>query len=78
MTAVDDGTMPGEWGSMCFDDEGHPAQRNVLIENGVLKSYLVDILGSRLMNHRHRQRQATGLYICTHFPHDQHFLRRRQ
>ena len=51
MTAVDDGTMPGEWGSMCFDDEGHPAQRNVLIENGVLKSYLVDILGSRLMNH---------------------------
>lgn len=51
VTAVDDGTMPGEWGSMCFDDEGHPAQRNVLIENGVLKSYLVDILGSRLMNH---------------------------
>ena len=51
VTAVDDGTMPGEWGSMCFDDEGHSAQRNVLIENGVLKSYLVDILGSRLMNH---------------------------
>ncbi|MBO4412031.1 MAG: TldD/PmbA family protein [Lachnospiraceae bacterium] len=51
VTAVDDGTMPGEWGSMHFDDEGNPAQRNVLIENGILKSYLVDILGSRLMNH---------------------------
>lgn len=49
--AVDDGTMEGEWGSMHFDDEGNPAQRNVLIENGILKSYLVDILGSRMMNH---------------------------
>lgn len=51
VTAVDDGTLEGEWGSMRFDDEGHPSQRNVLIENGILKSYLVDILGSRLMNH---------------------------
>lgn len=51
VTAIDDGTMPGEWGTMSFDDEGNPAQRNVLIENGVLKSYLVDILGSRLMEH---------------------------
>lgn len=51
VNAVDDGTLPGEWGSMHFDDEGNPAQRNLLIENGVLKSYLVDRLGSRLMNH---------------------------
>ncbi len=51
VTAVDDGTIPGEWGSMNYDDEGNPAGRNVLIENGVLKSYLVDILGSRLMDH---------------------------
>ncbi|MBR3299008.1 MAG: TldD/PmbA family protein [Clostridia bacterium] len=50
VTAVDDGTLPGEWGSMNYDDEGSPAQRNVLIENGVLKSYLVDRLGSRLMD----------------------------
>ena len=51
VTAIDDGTLPGEWGSMRFDDEGNPSQRNVLIENGILKSYLVDILGSRIMNH---------------------------
>ncbi len=51
VNAVDDGTLPGEWGSMHFDDEGNPAQRNLLIENGILKSYLVDILGSRLMDH---------------------------
>lgn len=51
VTAVDDGTMPGEWGSMRVDDEGTPSQRNVLIENGILKTYLVDMLGGRLMNH---------------------------
>lgn len=51
VNAVDDGTLEGEWGSMRYDDEGNPAQRNLLIENGILKTYLVDILGSRLMNH---------------------------
>lgn len=49
VTAVDDGTIPGAWGSVNIDDEGHPTERNVLIENGVLKSYLVDRLGSRRM-----------------------------
>ena len=49
VTAVDDGTMPGEWGSIGCDDEGTPAQRNVLIENGILKSYMIDLLGSRRM-----------------------------
>ena len=49
VNAVDDGTMPFEWGSMFVDDEGNPAQRNLLIENGVLKGYLVDRLGSRRM-----------------------------
>ncbi|MCE5236675.1 MAG: TldD/PmbA family protein [Clostridiaceae bacterium] len=51
VTAVDDGTLKGEWGTVNIDDEGTPAQRNILIENGVLKSYLVDLLGSRLMGH---------------------------
>lgn len=51
VTAVDDGTLAGEWGSMRVDDEGMPTQRNVLIENGILKTYLVDLVGSRLMNH---------------------------
>ena len=49
VTAVDDGTIPGAWGSINIDDEGHPSQRNVLIENGVLKSYLIDRLNGRRM-----------------------------
>ncbi|MBQ9806094.1 MAG: TldD/PmbA family protein [Clostridia bacterium] len=49
VTAIDDGTIPGAWGSVNIDDEGTPTQRNVLIENGVLKSYMIDRLGSRRM-----------------------------
>ena len=49
VTAIDDGTIPGAWGSINIDDEGTPAQRNVLIENGVLKSYMIDKMGGRRM-----------------------------
>ncbi|MBO5270635.1 MAG: TldD/PmbA family protein [Clostridia bacterium] len=49
VTAIDDGTIPGAWGSVNIDDEGHPTQRNVLIENGILKSYMIDRLGARRM-----------------------------
>ena len=51
VTAVDDGTMNGEWGSLNCDDEGNLTKRNVLIENGVLKTYLVDYRNSFRMNH---------------------------
>ena len=47
VTLVDDGTMPGEWGTLGFDDEGHRTQRNVLIEDGVLTDYMWDYLRSR-------------------------------
>lgn len=45
VSAVDDGTLAGEWGSLNIDDEGHPTQRNALITNGVLTSYMVDRVG---------------------------------
>ncbi|MEG1255334.1 TldD/PmbA family protein [Clostridium sp.] len=50
VTAIDDGTMPNLWGTLNIDDEGSPTRRNVLIENGILKSYLVDKLNGRRMN----------------------------
>ena len=49
VTAIDDGTMPNEWGSENIDDEGTPTQRLVLIENGVLRSYMVDRLNGLKM-----------------------------
>jgi len=49
VSAVDDGTMPNEWGSISMDDEGAPTQRNVLIEKGVLTGYLIDKVNGRRM-----------------------------
>ena len=49
VTAIDDGTIPGAWGSINIDDEGTPARKNVLIENGILKSYMIDKFNGRRM-----------------------------
>ncbi len=49
VTVVDDGTLSERRGSLNIDDEGNPTQRNVLIEDGVLKGYLQDTLNARLM-----------------------------
>ncbi|MCR5335297.1 MAG: TldD/PmbA family protein [Synergistes sp.] len=48
VTMVDDATLPGLYGSFSCDDEGTPAQRTVLIENGILKRYMTDVLSARL------------------------------
>ncbi len=45
VSAVDDGTLPGLWGSLNMDDEGMPTQKTQLIKNGRLESFLVDRLG---------------------------------
>lgn len=47
VTLVDDGTVGSEWGTFGIDDEGRPAQRNVLIDRGVLTDYLWDYLRAR-------------------------------
>ncbi len=51
VNAVDDGTNLNAWGSINYDDEGTPSKCNVLIENGILKSYLVDKKNAKRMNH---------------------------
>jgi TldD protein len=47
VTAIDDGTLIGDYGTLEIDDEGEETQRTVLIENGILKSYIVDKMGAR-------------------------------
>jgi TldD protein len=51
-TVVDDGTLAGRRGSLSIDDEGTPTQCTVLIENGILRTYLQDTLNARLMGTR--------------------------
>ena len=48
-TIVDDGTLLGRRGSLGVDDEGTPSQYNILIQDGICKSYLQDKLNARLM-----------------------------
>lgn len=52
VTYIDDGTLPHAWGSSEYDDEGAPTERTVLIEKGVLKSYMVDRWGSLMTGYR--------------------------
>lgn len=49
VTIVDDGALPDRRGSLSFDDEGTPTQRNTLIEDGRLVGYMQDRLNARLM-----------------------------
>ena len=49
VTVLDDGTIADRRGSLNVDDEGHASQRNVLIEDGILKGYIQDALNARLM-----------------------------
>jgi TldD protein len=49
VTVLDDGTIPDRRGSLNVDDEGNPSQRNVLIEDGILKGYIQDGMNARLM-----------------------------
>jgi len=47
VTIYDDGTLPGHLGSKPFDGEGLPTRRNTIVENGVLRSYLLDCYSAR-------------------------------
>lgn len=52
LSAVDDGTIDSQWGSLSIDDEGMPTQRTTLIENGQLKRFISDRLGEMKSGHK--------------------------
>jgi len=49
VTVIDDATLPGNFGTFRFDDEGTPSQKTVLIENGILKGFMSDRYNAKLL-----------------------------
>ncbi len=68
VTIVDDGTMPGALGSRPFDGEGLPVAKTVIVDKGVLTSYLLDTYSGRklgLPSTHHAARDGTGVSVST-------------
>jgi PmbA protein len=68
VTIVDDGTMPGALGSRPFDGEGLPVKRTIVVERGVLRSYLLDTYSGKklgLPTTHHAARDGSGVTVST-------------
>lgn len=61
LTVIDDGTLPGLFGTSPFDDEGVPSRRTVVIERGVLKSYLLNSYAARKLGMKTTGNASRGL-----------------
>ena len=61
LTVIDDGTIPGLFGTSPFDDEGVPSRRTVVIERGVLKSYLLNTYTARKLGLKTTGNASRGL-----------------
>src|SRR5438093_2119660 len=68
VTLVDDGTVPGALGSRPFDGEGLPVRRTVIVDGGVLRSYLLDTYSGRKLgmpSTHHAARDGSGVSVST-------------
>jgi PmbA protein len=61
VTVIDDGTMPGLFGTAPFDGEGLPTRRTVIVENGILKNYLLNTYTARKLNMQSTGNASRGL-----------------
>jgi PmbA protein len=61
VTVIDDGTMPGGFGTSPFDGEGIPTRRTLVIENGVLQSYLLNTYTARKLGLKTTGNASRGL-----------------
>ncbi|MGH9570551.1 MAG: TldD/PmbA family protein, partial [Candidatus Angelobacter sp.] len=61
ITVIDDGTMPGGFGTRPFDGEGVPSRRTAVIEKGVLKSYLLNTYTARKLGLKTTGNASRGL-----------------
>jgi len=76
MTVVDDGTIPGLFGSQPFDDEGVPTRRTVVIENGVLQSYLLNTYAARKLGLKSTGSASRGITGNAGIGHGNFYLER--
>jgi PmbA protein len=74
VTIIDDGTIPGLFGSSPFDDEGVPSRRTPVIERGVLKSYLLNTYTARKLGLRTTGNASRGLAGNAGIGHGNFFL----
>jgi PmbA protein len=74
VTVVDDGTIPGLFGSSPFDDEGVPSRRTVVIQNGVLKNYLLNSYAGRKLGMKTTGNASRGLTGNAGIGHGNFFL----
>jgi len=74
VTIIDDGTLPGLFGTSPFDDEGVPSRRTVVIERGVLKSYLLNAYTARKLGMKTTGNAARGITGNTGVGHGNLFL----
>lgn len=52
VTLIDDGTIEDGWGSNLIDDEGNETEKNILIEKGILKKFLVDEINTKKLSQK--------------------------
>jgi PmbA protein len=76
VTVVDDGTLPGLFGTSPFDDEGVPSRRTVVIERGVLRSYLLNTYAGRKLGMKTTGNASRGLTGNAGIGHGNFFLER--
>ena len=74
VTVIDDGTIPGLFGTSPFDDEGVPSRRTVVIERGVLKSYLLNCYAARKLGMKTTGNASRGLAGNAGIGHGNFFL----
>jgi PmbA protein len=76
LTVVDDGTLPGLFGTSPFDDEGVASRRTVVIEKGVLKSYLLNTYAGRKLGMKTTGNASRGLTGNAGIGHGNFFIER--
>ncbi len=74
VTVIDDGTIPGLFGTSPFDDEGVPSRRTMVIERGVLKNYLLNSYAARKLGMKSTGNASRGLTGNAGIGHGNFFL----